>query len=91
MTIATIGWPAAVILVIVVIGAVALLSTIGASNAGIASEKTRGKFADQYRELVSQYESLAQQTRDLQAAMQADLAELTTKVASIEHMMKEVA
>jgi outer membrane murein-binding lipoprotein Lpp len=91
MTIATIGWPAAVILVIVVIGAVALLSTIVASNAGIASEKTRGKFADQYRELVSQYESLAQQTRDLQAAMQADLAELTTKVASIEHMMKEVA
>ena len=49
MTIATIGWPAAVILVIVVIGAVALLSTIVASNAGIASEKTRGKFADQYR------------------------------------------
>ena len=91
MTIATIGWPVAVILVIVVIGAVALLSTIVASNAGIASEKTRGKFADQYRELVSQYESLAQQTRDLQAAMQADLAELTTKVASIEHMMKEVA
>jgi len=91
MTIATIGWPAAVILVIVVIGAVALLSTIVASNAGVASEKTRGKFADQYRELVSQYESLAQQTRDLQAAMQADLAELTTKVASIEHMMKEVA
>ena len=91
MTIATIGWPVAVILVIVVIGAVALLSTIVASNAGVASEKTRGKFADQYRELVSQYESLAQQTRDLQAAMQADLAELTTKVASIEHMMKEVA
>ena len=91
MTIGTIGWPVAVILAIVVIGAVALLATIVASNAGIASEKTRGKFADQYRELVSQYESLAQQTRDLQAAMQADLAELTTKVASIEHMMREVA
>ena len=57
MTIATIGWPVAVILVIVVIGAVALLSTIVASNAGVASEKTRGKFADQYGELVSRYET----------------------------------
>ncbi len=91
MTIATIGWPVAVILVIVVIGAMTVLSTIVASNAGVASEKTRGKFADQYGELVSRYEDLAQQTRDLQAAMQADLSELATKVASIEHMMKEVA
>ena len=91
MTIATIGWPAAVVLVIVVIGVVALLSTIVASNAGVASEKTRGKLADQYRELVGEYETLAQQTRDLQAAMQADLAELGKKVASIEHMMREVA
>ena len=91
MTIATIGWPAAVVLVIVIIGVVALLSTIVASNAGVASEKTKGKLADQYRELVGEYENLAQQTRDLQAAMQADLAELGKKVESIEHMMREVA
>ena len=52
MTIGTIGWPVAVILVIVVIGAVALLATIVASNAAVAGEKTKGKLADQYRELV---------------------------------------
>jgi outer membrane murein-binding lipoprotein Lpp len=91
MTIGAIGWPAAVILVIVIIGVVALLSTIVASNAGVASEKTKGKFADQYSELVGDYEKLAQETKDLQAAMQADLAELRQKVESIEHMMREVA
>ncbi len=58
---------------------------------GRRREKTKGKLADQYRELVGEYENLAQQTRDLQAAMQADLAELRKKVASIEHMMREVA
>jgi outer membrane murein-binding lipoprotein Lpp len=91
MTIGTIDWPVAVVLVIVIIGAVALLSTIVASNAGVASEKTRGQFADQYRELVGNYEKLAQETRDLLAAMQTDLAELRGKVESIEHMMREVA
>jgi outer membrane murein-binding lipoprotein Lpp len=91
MTIGTIGWPVAVILAIVVIGAVALLATIVASNAAVASEKTKGELADQYRELVAEYETLAQQTRALQAAMQTDLAELGGKVASIEHMMREVA
>jgi outer membrane murein-binding lipoprotein Lpp len=91
MTIGTLGWPVAVVLVIVIIGGVALLSTIVASNAGVASEKTKGQFADQYRELVGDYEKLAQETRDLQAAMQADLAELRKTVDSIEHMMREVA
>lgn len=91
MTIGTIGWPVAVVLVIVIIGGVALLSTIVASNAGVASEKTKGQFADQYRGLVGDYEKLTQETRDLQAAMQADLAELRKTVDSIEHMMREVA
>jgi hypothetical protein len=88
--IAAIGWPATVIVVIVVIGVVALISTVVASNAGVASEKTKGKFTEQYRELVTSYEALAQKTRDLQTAAQAELAELRKKVESIERMMREV-
>jgi flagellar basal body-associated protein FliL len=89
--IAAIGWPATVIVVIVVIGVVALISTVVASNASVASEKTKGKFTEQYRELVSSYEALAHETRDLQTATQTELAELRQKVESIEHMMREVA
>jgi hypothetical protein len=89
--IAAIGWPATVIVVIVVIGVVALISTVVASNAGVASEKTKGKLTEQYRELVTSYEALAQETHDLQTAAQAELAELRKKVESIEHMMREVA
>ncbi len=89
--IAAIGWPATVIAVIVVIGVVALISTVVASNASVASEKAKGKFTEQYRELVVSYEALAQETRDLQTSMQAELAELRQKVESIEHMMREVA
>jgi hypothetical protein len=91
MTIGAIGWPAAVIVVILIIGGVALLSTIVASNASVASEKTKGKWAEQYGELVGNYEGLARETRDLQAALQAELTELRQKVESIERMMREVA
>jgi hypothetical protein len=91
MTIAAIGWPAAVIVMVLIIGGVALFSTVVASNASVASEKTKGKWADQYGELVGNYEGLARDTRDLQAALQAELAELRQKVDSIEHMMREVA
>ena len=67
------------------------ISTVVASNASVASEKTKGKFTEQYRELVSSYEALAHETRDLQTATQTELAELRQKVESIEHMMREVA
>ena len=91
MTIGTIGWPAAMIVVIIIIGGAALLTTYIGARAGVAAEKTKGKLADQYHELAGDYHNLAQETRDLQAAMQADLAELRQKVESIERMMREVA
>lgn len=57
-------------------GGVALVPTILASNANVADEATNGMFAHQYRELVGDSEDLAQETRDLQTALRADLAEL---------------
>ncbi|HEY4976142.1 MAG TPA: hypothetical protein VII05_02165 [Gaiellaceae bacterium] len=84
------GWPLAVILIIVIIGAVALLSTIVAGNAGVAAEAEKGKNGEQYRLLAADYETLAKETRDAATAMKADLATLREKVDSVEKMMREV-
>ncbi len=85
-----IGWPEALILAIIVIGVVALISTLVASRAGVDAEKAKGTSTEQYRKLVSDYEGLAKETREVQSAMKADLAELRAKVESMEHMMREV-
>ena len=84
------GWPVAIIVIIVILGVVALLSTIVAGNASVANEEAKGKNGEQYRVLAADYETLAKETRDAATAMQADLAKMREKVDSIEHMMREV-
>ena len=84
------GWPVAIIVIIVILGVVALLSTIVAGNASVATEEAKGKNGEQYRMLAADYETLAKETRDSATAMQADLAKMREKVDSIEHMMREV-
>jgi hypothetical protein len=85
-----IGWPLAVIVVAIVIGGVAFLSTVIASRAAVDAEEAKGKNGEQYKMLAADYEKLAKETRDAQAAMQADLADMRAKVESIEKMMREV-
>jgi len=84
------GWPVAIIVIIVILGVVALLSTIVAGNASVANEEAKGKNGEQYRVLAADYETLAKETRDAATAMQADLAKMREKVDSIEQMMREV-
>jgi hypothetical protein len=86
----SIGWPAAIIIVILIIGWVALLSTVIAARAGVDAEKAKGTSTEQYRKLVSDYEELTRETREVQTAVRDDLAELRAKVESMEHMMREV-
>ncbi len=86
----TIGWPAALIVIVVIIGIVAFLSTVVAGRTEVEREEAKGKYGDQYRQLAADYESLAKETKNVQAAMQSDLAELRSKVESIEGMMREV-
>jgi len=86
----TIGWPVVVVLAIIMIGVAAVLSAVVAGRAQVASEAEKGKSGEQYRTLATDYEGLAKETRDVQKAMQADLAELCKRVESIERMMKEV-
>ncbi|MGC9973966.1 MAG: hypothetical protein ABSC36_01070 [Gaiellaceae bacterium] len=84
------GWPLAVVIAIVVIGVVAVLSTLVAGNASVAAEKAKGEYGEQYRLIAADYETLAKETRDAAKAIQSDLATLRAKVDSIEHMMREV-
>jgi hypothetical protein len=86
-----IGWPAALILVIVIIGVVIAVSTWIGMRGAVTAEQAKGKSGEQYRKLAADYETLVKESRDVQAAMQADLVELRTKVDSIERMMREVA
>jgi len=85
------SWTVAVVIIVAIIGVTAVVSTVLAIRGGVRTEETKGKFSDRYRKLVDDYEQLVLETRDGQAAMQADLAALREKVDSIEKMMRDVA
>lgn len=84
------GWPLVVVIVIVVIGIAATLSSVVAGNASVEAEKAKGQNGEQYRLLSADYEKLAKETRDNVKTIQSDLATLREKVDSIEKMMREV-
>ena len=86
----SIGWPVAFIAVFLIIGLVAVISTIYAARAAVEGEQVKGKHEEEYRALAATYETLARETREVQAAMQADVATLREKIDSIEKMMREV-
>jgi hypothetical protein len=86
----TIGWPLVVIFAIIMVSVVAVISAAIAGRAAMNSVAQEGKSDEHYRTLAADYEGLAKQTRDVQNAMQADLADLRKRMESIERMMREV-
>lgn len=86
----TIGWPQAVIAGIAIMSAVGLHSARISSRTEIAREEVRGKHAEEYRQVLAGYESLAAEMRELQKAMRQDLADIRRRVESIERMMRDV-
>lgn len=86
----TIGWPIAVIAVTFIVAVAVFLTLAATGGMRMESEKTKGERADDYRKLVSAYETLTAETREAQKAMQAELAEMRAKVDSIERLMREV-
>jgi hypothetical protein len=79
----TIDWPVAMIVVVLIVAVAGVSSGILNHPHDVALKTISEKYA-------SQYQALAQETRDLQKAMQADLADIRAKVESIERMMREV-
>ncbi len=84
------GWPLAIVLVVVILGFVAFASTLAAGKASVWTEEAKGKYGEQYRKIAADYETLTQEMRDITTAIQADLEKLREKVDSIERMMREV-
>ncbi|MBN2083908.1 MAG: hypothetical protein JW748_01700 [Anaerolineales bacterium] len=79
----TIDWPVALIIMVLIAAGAGVLSGILNHPHDVALKTVSEKYA-------SQYQALAQETRDLQKAIQTDLADIRTKVESIERMMREV-
>jgi hypothetical protein len=79
----TIDWPVAIIIVILILAGWGIVSGIINRPHDAALKIISEKYAGQYQEL-------AQETRDLQKAIQTDLADIRVKVESIERMMREV-
>jgi hypothetical protein len=85
-----IGWPAAIVLATLIMGAVVLIASQMAAKASLQIEDAKGKYGEQYRMLADEYTKLAQETRDSHVAMQADVASVKVAVDSMERMMREV-
>jgi hypothetical protein len=85
------GWPEAIVIVVVIIGIVAFVSTVVGGNASVRAEEAKSKSGEGYRTLAADYETLARETRDAAKAIQTDLAALREKIDSIELMMREVS
>jgi hypothetical protein len=79
----TIDWPLAMIITVLIVAVAGVSSGILNHPHDVALKTLSEKYA-------SQYQALAQETRDLQKGMQIDLAEMRAKVESIERMMREV-
>jgi uncharacterized protein Yka (UPF0111/DUF47 family) len=79
----TIDWPLAMIITVLIVAVAGVSSGILNHPHDVALKTLSEKYA-------SQYQALAQETRDLQKGMQTDLAEMRAKVESIERMMREV-
>lgn len=85
-----IGWPLAIVIIAIVIGIVAYLSTLSAADSAVAVEAEKARGGEAFKQLTADYEKLAKETRDVQVAMQSDLADMRAKVESMEKMMREV-
>ncbi len=87
----TLDWPVALLImfVIVAVGVAAGGPTRRRHELQMAELKAKGH--EEYQALAERFEALARETRDVQAAMQSDLAAVRVSVASIETMMRDVS
>ena len=80
----------AFLVVIFMILAVSIATTPSRRRHQIQMEEIKSRSGAQFEELNAEYTKLAQETREAQANMKADLAAIRTSVESIEQMMRDV-
>ena len=87
----TLDWPAAILIMFVILAVGVALGGPTRRRHALQLAEVKAKGHEEYRALAEKFEMLAQETRDAQGAMQADLATLRVSVESIESMMRDVS
>jgi hypothetical protein len=87
----TLEWPAALLIMFVIFVVVVVASGPTRQRHELQMAEVKAKGHEEYRALAEKFEALAQETRDLQATTQSDLAALRVSVEAIETMMREVS
>ena len=82
--------PFGFVIVILVFFGVASLGLPSRRRHQIQVEEIKARGGEKFETLTAEYTKLAQETRETQANMKADLAAIRTSVESIEQMMRDV-
>ena len=86
----SIDWPMAFIVMIAIGACAGVVSEFIKSRSRSAQDEAGAKYAEQYRTIAANYETLVKGTQEAQAAIQNELGDMQKKVDSIEKMLKEV-
>jgi Tfp pilus assembly protein PilO len=84
------SWPEAIVLVTLLLVVGFLVVLVVGSMFDLRKAKLAASQADDLRQLVHRYEQLAENTMDAQQRAAADLAELRSRTASIEQILRTV-
>ncbi len=87
----TLEWPAAILIMFVILSVGVAVGGPTRRRHALQLAEVKAKGQTELKTLADRYEALAQETRDVQAAMQSDLAAVRVSVASIEVMMRDVS
>lgn len=83
-------WPNAIIILGVIVLVIILVGGAFSTFLDLRKAKLVSGQEDGLRQLVSRYEQLAEKTQDAQQRAATDLAELRTRVAAIEQILRTV-
>jgi uncharacterized membrane protein len=83
-------WPNATIILGVMVVVIILIVSAISTYQDLRKAKLEADQADKLRQLVRRFEQLAESTLDAQQRAAAELAELRTRTASIEQILRTV-
>ncbi|GAA3121342.1 MULTISPECIES: hypothetical protein [Nonomuraea] len=86
----TLSWPEVIFYLGVLLLVTFLISTVVVGTFDARKSRHQADQAEELRRLVQRYEQLAEKTMDAQQRTAADLAELRSRAASIEQILRTV-